>query len=188
MIFKGPGHFYKKYRGHWGYNSILEEFRSWKILTRKNFPHDKSYYSKIELKRVGMIIKNWLENCHFSNKWSIFVSKNVFIYFENFWVGIIFSITLRKLISCWKNCFWFSSYSSSLFSSCHQSRNRTISENVKMAQNTDLTHKQPKVGFLTDSYKNLKITFVKDGRGQQPRNSKFATNNAYIANCSPGLR
>ena len=43
-----------------------------------------------------------------------------------------------------------------------------------MAQNTDLTHKQPKVGFLTDSYKNLKITFVKDGHGQEPRNSKCA--------------
>ena len=41
----------KKHRGHWGYNSILEDFRSRKILTRKNFPHDKSYYSKIELKK-----------------------------------------------------------------------------------------------------------------------------------------
>ena len=49
--FQGTWAFYKKYRGHWGYNSILEEFRSWKILTRKNFPHDKSYYSKIELKK-----------------------------------------------------------------------------------------------------------------------------------------
>ena len=181
--FQGTWAFLQKISGSLGlqFNSwgvqVLENFHSKKLSTRQKLLFEN------RIKKIGMIIKNWLENCHFSNEWSIFVSKNVFIYFENFWVGIIFSISLRKLISCWKNCFWFSSYSSSLFSSCHQSRNRTISENVKMAQNTHLTHKQPKFGFLTDSYKNLRIPFVKDGRGQARRNAKLALQVSDKLNC-----
>ena len=52
-----------------------------------------------------------------------------------------------------------------------------------MAQNTHLTHKQPRFGFLTDSYKNLKITFLKDGLGQEPRNSKLALQDSDKLNC-----
>ena len=86
--FQGTWAFYKKYRGHW---SLGLQFNSWGFQVSENFDSKKfSTRQKLlfenRIKKIGMIIKNWLEKCPF------------FEWMNNFCLEKCFHI-LRKFLS-----------------------------------------------------------------------------------------